>query len=308
MNLVYYSIASDGSGRCERQWIQSIRSLRRYNPSIPVHLVVYGSCRQGLFGEAQRHHVTVHMLQNYGVCFRQVPAARHAALHYYRTFHKFHSLRYLPKESGSQVLYADCDTFFFADVARLLERYSSAQWYAREEPWSARSPYGYQSQYIDEDGLASIAHAEDLRSIPPYNTGVCVLNHGLKELLVARSDLLLDYAWRFLVGLRHHRDCPAELARIIRASMTSVDEHRALAYPSGNAWIVEQFATWMVLGSIRSLTHNVFEPADVAQNGEFVKAGRMSRCVLVHYFSNGEQVFFSTLRTKKRSVKNAPFR
>ena len=46
MNLVYYSMASDGSGRCERQWTQSIRSLRRYNPSIPVHLFVYGSCRK----------------------------------------------------------------------------------------------------------------------------------------------------------------------------------------------------------------------------------------------------------------------
>jgi hypothetical protein len=299
MNLVYYSMASDGSGRCERQWTQSIRSLRRYNPSIPVHLFVYGSCPQNLFKEARRRDVTVHMLQNYDVCFRQAPAARHAALHYYRTFHKFHSLHYLPNESGSQVLYADCDTFFFADVARLLERYSDAQWYAREEPWSARSPYGYRSKYIDEDRLASLAHAEGLRSIPPYNTGVCLMNHGLKELLVARSDLLLDYAWRFLVGMRHHRDCPAELARILRASMTAVDEYRALAYPSRNAWIVEQFATWMMLVCIRSLTHNVFEPDDVAQNGEFGEGGRKTRCVLAHYFSNGEQAFFSKLGIKK---------
>lgn len=296
MNLVYYSIAADGSGRCERQWIESIRSLRRFNRSIPVHLVLYGPFHRCLLEEAKRQEVTVHLVENYGVCFRNSPAERHLALGYYRTFHKFHALRYLPVRDALHVLYADCDTFFFADVSSLLQRYSCAHWYAREEPYSRRSPYGYRPRYIDESALAQITDREGVEFIPPYNTGLCVLNHGLSELLAENSGLLLDYAWRFLMGVRGHAGCPTELAIILRDSLNGCDGRGALPYPSENVWIVEQFATWLALGNIPGLTHDVLRPQDAIQSGEFAEPGRISRCMAAHYFNRFESEFLRHAR------------
>ena len=42
MRVIYYSLAALGNRACERQWIQSIRSLRRHNAEIPVYLILYG--------------------------------------------------------------------------------------------------------------------------------------------------------------------------------------------------------------------------------------------------------------------------
>ncbi len=47
MRLIYYSLAYSGGSVCEHQWIQSIRSLRRYNPTIPVFLFLYTGASDG---------------------------------------------------------------------------------------------------------------------------------------------------------------------------------------------------------------------------------------------------------------------
>lgn len=290
--LVYYSIANDDSGRCERQWIRSIRSLRRYNRSMPVHLTVYGRPARTLMREAKAHGVTVHLIADYRACFRGVPAPRHEALAYYPTLHKFVSLRYIPRTASSRILYADCDTCFFGDVAALFERYASRHWYAREEPRSRRSHYGYDPSYVDEDKLARIARAESLRFVSPHNTGVCIMNHGLADALAARSHELLRYAWRLLVGLHRKPVCPPELAALLRKAVVAGDRRDAIDYPSSNAWIVEQIATWMTLGSIPNLRHGVLQRKDVLQNGEFEDARSPLRCVMVHYYSTFERPFF----------------
>ena len=303
--LVYYSIANDRSGRCERQWRQSIRSLRQYNRSVPVHLLIYGRPARSLVSEAKDQDVTVHLISDYQASLREAQGDRRKALAYYPTLHKFISLRYLPRLAAAQILYADCDTFFFGDVAGLLNRHARRHWYAREEPQSRRSHYGYDASYVDEELLAKIARSEGLRFIPPYNTGVCIMNHGLADLLIARSGALLEFAWRFLVGLRDRTICPPELRARVRRAMVSGDRHTGLDYPSSNGWIVEEVATWMTLGTIPGLTHGVLQRKDVLQNGEFKDVRGLRRSVMVHYYRDFEKPFFARV---ERSARGAPRR
>jgi len=304
MQLIYYSIASDGAGRCERQWRRSVSSLRRHNRAVPVHLVLYGAAPDGLIQHARKHNVTVHLLGDHEVCFRTHPAARHPALTYYRTLHKFYSLRYLPLTAETRVLYADCDTVFFKDVSLLFLRYSRAQWYAREEPYTRRSTHAYDPRYLDEQQLAKIAKLEGLAFIPPYNTGICILNHGVGAALAQRSHNIIDYAWRFLLGVRTHPDCPPELAQMIRRGLNNHNDDAALPYPCANAWIVEQLATWLVLGSIPGFTHGLLQPREVMQNGEYADARLRARAIALHYFNSCEKDFLQYERSARPASKS----
>src|SRR5271170_4072542 len=124
MKLVYYSLAFTDVKKalaCERQWTQSIRSLRRYNSTIPVFLFIYGAPSKALLEEAERHKVSARVLGEYRSCFTGVPSSWHTPLSYYPTLHKFISLRFFDSADVSQILYLDCDTFFFGDVMSLFE-------------------------------------------------------------------------------------------------------------------------------------------------------------------------------------------
>jgi hypothetical protein len=272
MNLVYYSLAALGSNACERQWVQSIRSLRRFNPTIPVRLFLYGSPSPDTWAEAVRMRVEVTDLGNYSNCFAHLPQGRAAVLETHPTLHKILSLRHLPDAAYDQVLFLDCDTFFFADVEHLFARYHAHHFCAREEPGSRRSHYGYDPACIDEDALFELAMQEGLVPVPPYNTGAMIFNGGLWNQLAALGDEFLDFTWR-LLGARG-------------------DKGDRLAYPSSNAWIIEEIAFWLTLGRFPSLTHQAFARDDVAQNGEV--AGRIAayRPLLAHYYTAGEAYFF----------------
>jgi hypothetical protein len=57
VRLVYYSLASFGKQKYERQWVQSIRSLRAHNKSVPVHLVHYNAPSDSMLREAERQSI-----------------------------------------------------------------------------------------------------------------------------------------------------------------------------------------------------------------------------------------------------------
>lgn len=293
MEIVYYSIAIDKGGRCQRQWTQSIRSLRRYNQSIPVHLFLYNSPPQSILAEARRHGVTVHTAGDYAACLACLPKHWQPPLAWYPAFHKFLSLTYCRKLRISQLLYADCDTFFLNDVAILFRRYRHLDWYAREEPMSSRSHHGYNSSYLDEARLARIVTAEGLRFVPPYNLGLCMMNHGLWRRLDALSQDFLRYTWRFLAGISKHPECDPELAGLLRRSVSAADRKIHLPYPSSNTWIVDQVAFWLTMGRVPDLSHDVFSTEDVLQGAEYEEAGRGNTApVVIHYYSSLERHFF----------------
>lgn len=303
MKLVYYSLAALGNHACERQWVQSIRSLRRHNQSIPVCLVIWGTPNPQTVREAERQGVRVIDAGPYRRLFAHLPPAWAEVLALNPTLHKIPALRHCTGYRPGQVLYLDCDTYFFGDVEILFDLYSGRHFLAREEPGSRRSHYGYDPAYIDEDVLTQVARSEGLAPIPPYNTGVIVMNGGLWDHLCALADYFLLCVWRLMVGLRWAAPLGAAVDDTVRPLLdrgaTEQDRRHRLVFPSSNAWIVEEIALWLTLGRVAGLTHDVFQRTHVAQNGEALEIGtRPGRLpVVAHYFGGWEQRFFAHLRT-----------
>jgi hypothetical protein len=302
MRAVYYSLAALGNAACERQWVQSIRSLRRHNREIWVYLVVWGAPRAETLAEAARQGVCVVDVGAYAGAFTHLPPAWAEILRRNPTLHKILSLRHFPTDQLDQLLYLDSDTFFLGDVEGLFSLYRGQHFLAREEPGSRRSHYGYDSGYIDEDALAAIARGDGRTSVPPYNTGIFLMNGGLWNHLRALVDDFLVCAWRLMVGLRFASLAGAApdsaAARLLDCGTTDEDRRGCLPYPSSNSWIVEEIALWLSLGRVAGLTHGAFRRAHVAQNGEALAIGaqRGPLPVVAHYFSGLEEQFFARLR------------
>lgn len=293
MRLVYYSLANSPDGRLERQWIQSIRSLRQHNREVAVTLFLYNGASEALFDESNRFGVTVHCTGSYRESLERLHV-QGSSLALLPTFHKFLSLQHASFQAVSQLLYVDCDTWFFGDVDLLFDRYSEADWYAREEPSSRLSRYGVDPRHIDEDALATLAGAEGARSIPPFNTGVCLMNHGAWRHLERLRVTYLDLAWRLLCGTQlgigqRVADDP-EMRSSVLGALTSTDRFRALPYPSTNIWIIDEIALWLALGRLNDFSLGIMSQADLTQGGEFAERDRGS--VLAHYFSTQEEQFF----------------
>ena len=307
MRLVYYSLASIPGQSREGQWIQSIRSLRTYNRSIPVWLLLFNGASDELLREAERQDVRVQSLGNYAEVLQRAHP-RGSLLALYPTFHKFLALDNLPLQSVTQLLYLDCDTFFFDDVNLFLDQHTKDDWYAREEPGSLRSHFAYDPKHVDEILLQYIARSEALNYVPPFNSGVCLLNHGIWHKLIELRRTYLDIVWRLLCGRElsgHEFNLhEPEIHAAVLEAMTDSDRSNALPYPSANDWIIEQIALWLTLGRLPNLSLGTFSPAEVPQGGEYENIRQSGgRCVLSHYFSGGEEWFFSCVPR----IENDPY-
>jgi len=299
MRLVYYSLVNFPDDSREHQWIQSIRSLRRHNPSIPVWLLLFNHRSSDLLREAERQNVHVRYLGDYAE-FMEHAHPRGLLLALYPTFHKFLVLRGLPLEGFSQILYLDCDTFFFNDVNLLFDLHASSDWYAREEMNTLRSHLPCDPKHVDELLLHDIASREGLRYVAPFNSGVCLLNNRLWESFEGLQQTYLSMAWRLICGRElsgydfgpHHR----RVHIAVMNAITDSDRVNALPYPSRNDWIIEQIALWLALGSLPNSPLGTLSPEHVLQGGEFENIlASDRRCVLAHYFSVCESDFFAAV-------------
>jgi hypothetical protein len=297
--LVYYSIANVPGSACERQWTQSIRSLRRHNLSVAVCLFLFNGASPELLAEAERQRVRVEYLGEYRHYLAQLHL-RGAVLALCPTLHKFLVIPVCLLESLEAALYVDCDTFFLGNVERLFDVYSEAGWYAREEHASRRSPHGYDPAHIDEDALSVIATQAGSRCVIPFNSGVCLLNARVAPALEQVRVTFLDMTWRLLCGRELGRtwadEADLELRAATLSSINDIDRRRALAYPSRNAWIVEQIALWLALGQVASFSQGFLSAQHVAQGHEFDEALGRASIVLCHYFSVLEAEFFFRAR------------
>jgi hypothetical protein len=240
----------------------------------------------------------VYFLGNYRDCLEKI-YPRGPILALYPTLHKFISLSELDTSGISQVLYLDCDTFFFDDPGVLFDNYASCDWYARESPASRRCPYGYCPSNINEDTLQSIAGRERIAFVHPFNAGVCLLNNGVWRKLEQLYRTFLDNVWRLLVG-RHQRKGDGsdnEIRRAVLTATTKQDRVRALPYPSNNFWIAEEIGLWLTLGRIPGFSQGYFRNQHVVQGFECTDAiDRGRHCVTGHYFSYAQAEFFGCVQ------------
>jgi hypothetical protein len=291
MKLIYYSLVPVSGAVLEDQWLQSVRSLRRYNREVPLHLVIYGALPSRIRSEATRSAVTLHQMSDYSDCLRAL-SEHGALLAKYPTFHKFLSLHQLPTKDVSQILFLDCDTFFVDDVAKIFKFYPSCDWYAREEPYSRCSHLGYDPAYVNQAALETLMQKEGLQQVFPFNSGVCVLNNRIWDRLDQLRESYLDFVWRLLVGRKLGMGASGperqEIDSAFVKRLTPDDRLRALPYHSKNPWIIDQIALWMTLGCLRPpVTQGFLERTHVAQNGEIYTAFENgSQCIVVHYFGN----------------------
>jgi hypothetical protein len=295
VRLIYYSLARNRSGEYEHQWMQSIRSLRSYNRVIPVCLFAFNGVSEAIRREAERQRVMLLPLGGYGD-WSQVYHPYGRILAMYPGLAKFLALSEADTTGLSQALYLDCDTFFFDDPEKLFELTAPCHWCAREAPTSRLSPHGYDPSNIDEGLMERIVSTEGLRWVAPFNTGVCLLNHGIWETIRQLRDTFFDTMWRLLVG-RHcwggEAPVDSEIRSAVRMEAKAHDVARALPYPSGNFWILDEFALWLTLGHIGNLAQRIWTRDSVVQGDEFVEAlecGR--RPVVAHYFSSLQREFF----------------
>jgi len=299
LRLVYYSLVVSPNGEPERQWIRSLRSLRRHSGAISVLLFVYGrETPAAVRDEAARGDARVVELGDYRDHLRSL-SPHWQTLAFFPTFARVLSLHHLPTQDVSQLLYLDCDTFFLGDVEALFDRYQACDWYAREEPATGHSRYRTDSAHVDEGALDAIVQAQGLRPVIPFNSGVCLLNNGIWRQLDRLRPAFLDLVWRLLVGLHLEAEVRSSAEVPLRTSlahnMTQLDRSRAVHYPSRNPWIVDQVALWLILGRLR-LAQGLLEERDVPLGADFFDAvadGR--RWIVAHYFSSLESAFFEAV-------------
>lgn len=281
MIAVYYSLVADGDGTRERQWARSVASLRQHNPGVAVVLCLYGRARDETFAAADRTGTHIRPMGEFADALGDIPGHWRAALSAVPTLHKLLSLRELVTEEAlSRLIYLDCDTYFFGDVADLDARYAGCDWYAREE-------------HANETALDEIARREGLVPVRPYNTGVVIFTAELGRTLATLLDDFVWYAWRLQLGLCLWRPELAEpaLVQLIGAHASEAERRLALPYPADTAWIMEEIATWLTLGRIPGLTHDLLRQGDVAQGDEC--AASSADPIVAHYFSSREHEFFA---------------
>jgi hypothetical protein len=273
--LIYYVIAPYGGDRLGRQLGQSLRSLRRYDRDCPVHLLHCGSPSSQIVTEAAHNDAVVHELPEY--CDLLAEHTSHwPAFAAYPTLHKILGLDRLPLDSVSQLLYLDCDTYWFADPRHLFRRYRTCDFYACAEVGSRGYQNWYDPSYLDEDKLAAICSAEGLTIVPPFNTGVMLMQTGLCERLLSLRSRFLETAARLLAGYQ------------LEPGLSSVSP---LLYPSSNEWLLDEIALWLTLGAIPELKLGWFDQSEVAISNLHI-AAPPPQCVLAHYFSSQEEDFF----------------
>ena len=321
MRLIYYAVAFTPDGKYDRQWIQSIRSLRSHNGNIPVHLFVFNGISEVVSREAERWQVLVRPLGPYLDWMKSRPHPHGLVLASYPTLHNLLVLTQADARNFSQVLYVDCDTFFFQDPERLFAECSVSDWYAREIPGSSLSQEGLTSN-IDEQLIAQIASREGLHETGPFNTGVCLLNRDMAMKCVNLEAVFLDFAWRLIAGMLCEQfeayNTKSQLAKSVMAlrklrapaqgAATASDLARSLPYPSDNWWILDEIAWMLALGRIGGLSQRAFGVNQVTQGTEFVGAVTNRKLpVVAHYFSCNEEDFFRCVTPiGRRELPGAP--
>lgn len=297
--LVCYSVSlADGDNHHSllQQLARSLSSLRLHNQSVAVVVFLYGTPTAQVVQICADHHAWLQPQGDYAHRLAKLCPRGWPVLARYPTLHKFLNNSWLAHHPAQQVLYCDCDTVFRADVNRLFENYAQFDVVAREEVHSSRSFHGPDQSFLDEPALRRLGRALGVAAVPPFNTGVVLLNHRIWEQLSLLEDWFVSCAWQLLLWMSLHpgpRDNTefGTLDGVEHAYQLASSEQlaQALPFPSSNQWILEEVATWLALGALPELRTGDFSPADVAQNGEFTATDpEQAGWTVCHYYSGNQ--------------------
>lgn len=296
MKIVTYSLSAGGPPKLtqyHRELLASVKSLRRFNSSVAVHVFLYDEHPASFMTELEGQDVCIHRMGSYEDAIRRIRPRAFRTSVSCPVLHRWLHLSDLEPLAPSQILQIDCDTFFFDDVDLLFDRYAERHFYAREEPLSKASHYGYDPSYLDEEALFDLARGEGASEVGPYNMGVSMFNHGLWTEIAARRETLLTYVFRLTAGICRN---PAiqdkrrpDVAALLAQDQAEEPDVAELPFPSSNLWIVDEVAFWLTVGQIPGLTHASFCREDVRQGGE--PSGRNKKQIIYHYFGIDKAAF-----------------
>jgi len=250
---VLYALTHD-RGYCE-QLLVSAASLRRHSPTIPVQAVLFGAPSRTFRRE----------LADLDVAVTERPAVEDR----WRYFVKWLALS---ETAGQKLLFLDADTFISQPIELLFRTYADAHFNAREEWGNAREGRNFSPTECDWQAFDRIAGAAGSTcTLPIYNTGVMLFNHGFHTEVAAHLE------W--------------------------FDEIRALIdgptathpYPHSNRHILGEVVSTLVLGRFRSLRAQALSSRDAPFFNEI--RGRLAKeaGIVCHVFSASYKDFLCEL-------------
>jgi hypothetical protein len=283
----------------------SLWSLRQHNTRVRIRVFVHSSAPEALRQICQDYGAELVGRGSYEGRLAALCPDGWPVLARYPTLHKF--LNFGQIDGVERVLLCDCDTLFRDDVELLFAAYTAADVYGREEVHSGCSRYGPNREFLDEPALGRLAASLGVAFVPPFNTGVVLVNHGRAADLWRLEQWFVHCVWHFMVWMSTHPEHTADtrygtLDGISGAHRLASSEQlaRSLPYPSANQWIVEEVAIWLALGALPGLTTGHFSPADVPQNGELADPGLIPNdWIVCHYFSTDRTPALSWLAARQ---------
>lgn len=299
-NAVSYSLLLRG-GNYDAQvarHLLSVRSLRRVSPKIPVYAQVFTQrLTAGDQEQLERLDVTVRHCGTYRSGLREI-AGDDASdmLRRFPLMAKWLALQWMPTDRSDRILSLDNDTYVLKDLEGLFETYSHVRLGAREEPYSRASPLGYRTPYLDEDTLDGLFREEGFRPVPPFNTGVVMMDSRVVARITEHLGSALQYLWRFNLWMCSHpvendaRDVLAMRAADVSGVFPSA---AALRYPSENRWLKEEVSMWLTLGALGERVR-LLSPSHVAQGIEYRQIDRAgAHPYVIHYYSSNANDFMT---------------
>ncbi|MBO4257167.1 hypothetical protein [Streptomyces griseorubiginosus] len=287
---------NDSHRRALLRWqvLTSIQSLRRFNQSIQVKVCWLGAVDVNFELNLRQLGAQIIACERYDEILVDFPGGD--LLNQYPVLHKYFTVARAADPDCSQILLVDCDTVFLSDVGQLFDKYNEKDVVASPEVGSRRGPVPYDPTYLDEDKLSAAAATLGAQFIPPFNSGVMLLNRRSIGAMRQLGEEVVKLTLRLMVGIALSEaevlQQPLAALRVRLASRSAeLQEVKPLPHPSSNHWIIEEVALWLAFG-MQGLSVGDFTTSDaVLGGGVFAKPRMESDWIVGHYFSANTESF-----------------